>query len=309
MDEKGTLTGVHEGEGRFKVLLAGHADEISLIVDGYNSDGSMKVQSNGGVRAPIYLGAKVRILTANGEVSGVVGVNRGLLKKGDLEPKDLFIDIGCPDMESAEKVVPKGSYIVHDIDITELQNGLLAGRAFDDRIGVYVIYEAAKKAICAGAKNTIFCTATTGEETTGRGAFSAASRLKPDVCVAVDVTFATDYSGAGESGDVKIGKGGVICHGSTPNAKLNKLLAECAAELNLPVQYEVWPGRTGTDADTMLRTHEGVPQVLFSIPLRYMHSPIEVLSIADVDSMVDVLALFLQKLDENYDLMPYSLED
>lgn len=307
-DEQGTLTAIHNESAPFRVMLAAHADEISLVVAGYHDDGSLQVMKNGGVRTKLYIGCKVRVLTPNGVVYGVMGTNPGLHKKETVEADDLFIDIGCGDREEAEQVVPKGSYVVHDTDVRALQNGRYSGRAFDDRIGVYVIFEAAKKAAKAGTKAAVFCTATTGEETTGRGAFSAASKLKPNCCVSVDVTYAADYQGAKEGGDVTLGKGGAICHGSIPNAKLNALLAECAKELDLPVQYEVFPGRTGTDSDTMLRTGEGVPQTLFSIPLRYMHSPVEVLDEKDVDSMVEILALFLQKLDESYDLAPFTLE-
>ncbi len=307
-DPQGTLTAVYNRAADFTIMLAAHADEISLIVTGYKDDGSLLVGRNGGVRARLYVGAKVRILTPNGIVNGVMGANDDLNKKEEVKPDDLFVDIGCDKREEAEKIVPKGSCIVHDTDMAELQNGRLSGRAFDDRIGVYIIFEAAKRAAAAGAKSGILCTATTGEETTGRGAYFAASRLKPDCCVAVDVTYATDYQGAGEPGDVALGKGGVICRGSIPNARLNALLAECAEELGLPVQYEVFAGSTGTDADTMLKTLDGIPQVLFSIPLRYMHSPAEVLSVSDVDSMVDILALFLQKLDGGYSLDPFTLD-
>lgn len=307
-DEQGTLTAIHNGGAAFKVMLAAHADEISLVVTGYRGDGTLQVMKNGGVRTKLYIGTKVRVLTPGGVVYGVMGTNPGLQKKESVDADDLFIDVGCDTKEEAEQLVPKGSYVVHDTDVRPLQNGRFAGRAFDDRIGVYVIFEAAKKAAKAGTKAGVLCTATTGEETTGRGAYSAASRLKPSCCVSVDVTYATDYPGADESGDVALGKGGAICRGSIPNARLNDLLTECANELDLPVQYEVFPGRTGTDSDTMLRTCEGVPQALFSIPLRYMHSPVEVLDEKDVDSMVEVLALFLQKLDESYDLNPFTLE-
>lgn len=309
VEAQGTLTGVYQKDASFKIQLAGHADEISLIVTGHNDDGSLEVGRNGGIYPKLYVGSKVQILTPEGIVKGVVGNTHEIDKKAEVECKDLFVDIGCESKEEAQKIVPKGSYIVHDTDMVELQNGKLAGRAFDDRIGVYIIFEAAKKAIRMGTKNGIFATATTGEETTGRGAFASASQNKPDVCVAVDVTFANDYRDADATGDVAIGKGGVICHGSIPNRKLNQLLEECAKELQLPVQYEVFAGSTRTDADTMLKTNKGVTQTLFSIPLRYMHSPVEVLSIADVDSMVDILALFLTKLDENDSLLPYELED
>lgn len=307
-EEQGTLTAIHNAQAPFRVMIAAHADEISLIVSGYNGDGSLQVMQNGGVRPKLYVGAKVRVLAPGGVIYGAVGTNDGLQKKEDVKAKDLFIDIGCSTREEAEEAVPKGSYVVHDTDVRPLLHGRFSGRAFDDRIGVYVAFEAAKKAAKAGTKAAILCTATTGEETTGRGAFSAASKLKPNCCVSVDVTYSTDYQGAESSGDVSLGKGGAICRGSIPNVRLNALLAECAKELDLPVQYEVFPGRTGTDSDTMLRTLEGVPQVLFSIPLRYMHSPVEVLDEKDVDSMVDVLALFLQKLDESYDLNPFALD-
>ena len=307
-DEQGNLTAIHNEQAAFRVVIAAHADEISLVVSGYNGDGSLQVMQNGGVRPKLYVGAKVRVLAPGGVIYGAVGTNSDLQKRETVKAKDLFIDIGCSTREEAEEAVPKGSYVVHDTDVRPLLHGRYSGRAFDDRIGVYVAFEAAKKAAKAGTKAAIFCTATTGEETTGRGAYAAASKLKPNCCVSVDVTYSTDYQGADSEGDVSLGKGGAICRGSIPNARLNDLLTECAKELDLPVQYEVFPGRTGTDSDTMLRTLEGVPQVLFSIPLRYMHSPVEVLDEKDVDSMVDVLALFLQKLDESYDLNPFTLD-
>ncbi len=309
VEEQGTLTGVINPQADFKIQLAGHADEISLIVTGYNSDGSLQVESNGGIRTKLYIGTKVQILTPSGILKAVVGTNASLQKKDKVEADELFIDLGCDSKEEAEKLVPKGSYIVHDTDMVELQNGRFAGRAFDDRIGVYVIYEAAKRAKELGATAGIYASATTGEETTGRGAFSSASKIKPNVAVAVDVTYATDYKNPGEPGDVCLGKGGVICRGSIPNARLNELLEQCAKELALPVQFEVFAGRTCTDADTMLKTSDGVPQTLFSVPLRYMHSPVEVLDSKDIDAMVEVLALFLTKLTADYSLLPYKLED
>lgn len=308
VEEQGTLTGIYQKDAGFKIQLAGHADEISLIVTGCNDDGSLQVGRNGGVYPKLYIGSKVQILTPQGIINGVVGNTGALDKKAEVNCKDLFIDIGCENKAEALETVPKGSYVVHDTDLVELQKGKLAGRAFDDRIGVYIIFEAAKKAIQMGTENALFVTATTGEETTGRGAFASASRIRPNVCVAVDVTYANDYAGADAEGDVEVGKGGVICRGSVPNEKLNQLLEACAKELGLPVQFEVFAGRTGTDADTMMKTNEGVTQTLFSIPLRYMHSPVEVLSMADVDSMIEILALFLTKLNENCSLLPYELE-
>ncbi len=308
VEEQGSLIGTINADAPFRIQLAAHADEISLIVTGYSSNGCLAVDRNGGVRAKLYLGSKVQILTPCKIIKGVVGTNPSLQKKEKLDADDLFIDIGCSDAAEAEALVPKGSYVVHDTDMTELASGRFAARAFDDRIGVYIIFEAAKRAKELGAVSGIYATATTGEETTGRGAFSSAARICPDVCVAVDVTYATDYKGADEPGDVRLGAGGVICKGSIPNERLNSLLEECARELELPVQFEVFAGNTHTDADTMLKTSRGVPQVLFSIPLRYMHSPVEVLDERDVDSMVEILAHFLTKLTKDHSLLPYTLD-
>lgn len=305
--KQGSLIAAINKDANFKILLAAHADEISLIVTGYNADGTLEVGSNGGIRPKLYVGTKVQILTPTGIVKGVVGTNASLQKRESISAEDLFVDLGCKTKEEVSKLVPKGAYIVHDTDMIELQNDCLAARAFDDRIGVYIIFEAAKKAKEKGANIGIYIASTTGEETTGRGAYECASYVKPDVSIAVDVTYANDYKGSDEAGDVEIGKGGVICHGSIPNNAVNDLLVKCANELNLPIQHEVFAGRTGTDSDTMLKTCDGVVQALFSIPLRYMHSPIEVLSLSDVDSMINILAEFLLKIHRDYNLNPYEL--
>ncbi len=307
VEEQGTLTGVINPDADFRIQLAGHGDEISLVVTGYNSDGSLTVDRNGGIRAKLYVGSKVQILTPDGIRKGIVATSDALNRKEKVDADELTIDLGCADEKEAKELVPLGSYVVHDTDMTELQNGRFAGRAFDDRIGVYVVYEAAKRAKELGVKSGIYATSTTGEETTGRGAFSSAAKIRPNVCVTVDVTYATDYKEAGAPGEVKLGKGGVICRGSIPNPRLNDLLEACAKELDLPVQFEVFAGSTHTDADTMLRTSQGVPQVLFSVPLRYMHSPVEMLDEKDIDSMVEILALFLTKLDAEYSLLPFEL--
>ena len=306
-DNYGSVTAVYNKDSKFKVMLAAHSDEISLIVTGYNADGSLTVDRNGGVRTKLYIGCKVRVVTRDGNIiPGVAGTNSGLSKKADVDAEDLFIDIGASSSEEAKKVVPLGSYVIHDTDMVELLDDKLSGRAFDDRLGVFITQCACLKAIEMGAKVGIYCTATTGEENTGRGAYSSSAIINPDIAVIVDVTYANDYKGADTAGEVSIGKGGVICIGSLPNRKLNELLEKSAKEINEPLQYEVWAGRTATDGDTISKTHLGVPHVLFSIPLRYMHSPIEIASKKDIDSMINVLAKFLCELDETIDLKPYK---
>ena len=305
-DNYGSVTTIYNKNSDFKVCLMAHCDEISLIVNGYNSDGSLTVASNGGIRAKLYIGTKVRIITEDKVYKGVMGLNSGLLSKEKVSADDLFVDCGFLSSADAKENIPLGSYIIHDIDMEEMFNGNITGRAFDDRLGVYITQEAALKAKREGAKIGIYCTASVGEENTGRGSYSSSVLINPDCAVIVDVTYANDYKGADDPGDVKLGEGGVVCIGSTINRKLKTLLEETAKVCNEKIQYEVWPGRTATDGDTMLKTNEGVPFVLYSIPLRYMHSPIEVANIKDIESMINVLANFIKKLDKNIDFKPYN---
>lgn len=306
-DNFGSVTTVYNKNANFKVMLAAHADEISLIVNGYNSDGTLTVSRNGGIRAKLYLGTKVRIIIKDHDmIYGVCGTNSSLVKKADIDPEDLFIDIGAKNIDQAKEMVPLGSYVIHDTDLVELLDDKLAARAFDDRLGVFITQCACLKAIQKGAKIGIYCTATTGEENSGRGAYSSSAIIQPDIALIVDVTYATDYKGASAPGEVNIGNGGVICIGSLPNRKLNELLESCAKKINEPLQYEVNDGRTYTDGDTIYKTNLGVPHILYSIPLRYMHSPIEIASKKDIESMINVIAEFLCELDENIDLKPYK---
>lgn len=306
--EKGELSAIYNKDSAFSIMLAAHADEISLIIDGYNSDGTLHVAKNGGIRTKLYVGCKVRVLTLNNEVLyGVMGLRGNVQAKSDIDINDLYIDMGYTSKEEAMKYIPLGSYAVHDTDARELANNRISARAIDDRIGDYIIHEAAKLAFENGCKNKIVVTTTTGEENTGRGAYQAVEHYKPQIFVAVDVTYSTDYMGADEPGHVSLGKGGVICNGSLPNRKLNELLRQCANELNLPIQDEVFAGRTGTDADTALKAIEGPAILLYSIPLRYMHSPSEVVDFNDVENMIKVLALFLVKINENTNLLPYEI--
>ena len=304
-DHYGSVTTVYNKDSKFKVMLAAHADEISLIVGGYNSDGSLVVKRNGGVRTKLYIGCKVRVITKDGgTILGVAGTNSSLNKKETVDQEDLFIDIGASSKEEAQKVVPLGSYVIHDTDMVELLDDKLAARAFDDRLGVFITQCACLKAIEMGAKVGIYCTATTGEENTGRGAYASSEMIKPDMAIIVDVTYSSDYKGSDTEADVSLGKGGVICIGSIPNRKLNDLLAQTAKDLNEPIQYEVWAGSTATDGDVIFK--KGTPEVLFSIPLRYMHSPVEIASKKDIESMINVLAQFLVNITEDIDLKPYK---
>lgn len=305
-DCTGNVICVLNPEADFKVLLAGHIDEIGLIVTHICPDGLLKVAKAGGIHPSAYPGHQVMIYNGERKIPGVVILNEAMTK-GNIKDKDLYIDIGARDGEDARRYVEEGNPVHLNTYHQSLQNDLLCARAIDDRGGAFIVMEALKKAGEMGCKIGVYAAATVGEETTMRGAYWAASRVKPDVAIAVDVTFAQDYPGTdpAESGDVKLGAGPVICNSSIANRKVNELLKACARENNIPYQIESFLGRTGTDADKMHQSCEGVITALLSLPLRYMHAPSEVCNMQDIQNAIDLLAAFLCKIDKNTDLDPF----
>lgn len=307
VDEMGTVTATVNPDAPFRVLLTGHADEIGLMVTAVGSDGTLMVNRIGGVYTTGYPGHKVRIYTKNGVIYGAVASSREISRNKDLSASDLRIDIGARDKEDALKYVELGDTVTFDTDVRELQNGLITARAMDDRVGAFIVMEALAKAKEKGVKVACFSAATTGEETTMNGAYFTASRVKPNIAIAVDVTYTSDNCGISEAetGDVSVGKGPVICNNPSIHKKVNKLLRDCASALDMPVQTEAASGHTGTDGDTMHRTGIGVPFALVSIPLRYMHNPCEVGSLRDIQDCIDLLAEFFSKCDPDMDLRPF----
>ena len=305
-DYTGNVICVLNPDADFKVLLAGHIDEIGLIVTHICADGLLKVAKAGGIRPSAYPGHQVMIHHGDRKIPGVVILNDNM--KGDIKDKDLYIDIGAKDAADARKYVEEGDPVHLHTYHLPLQNGLLCARGIDDRGGAFIVLEALKKAKEMGCKIGVYAATTVGEETTGRGAYWAASQVKPQVAIAVDVTYAQDYPGTdpAESGDVKLGGGPVICNGSMANRKVNELLKKCAGEKDIPYQVESFLGKTYTDADTMHFTGDGVVTALVSLPLRYMHSPSEVCQIKDIESAVDLLAHFLCGIDSTTMLDPFA---
>lgn len=303
-DYTGNVVCVLNPEAEFKVLLAGHIDEIGLIVTHICADGLLKVAKAGGIRPCVYPGHQVMI--GERKIPGVVILNDAM--KGDIKDKDLYIDIGAKDAADARKYVEEGDPIHLHTYHLPLQNDYLCARAIDDRGGAFIVLEALKKAKEMGCKIGVYAATTVGEETTMRGAYWAASRVKPDVAIAVDVTYAQDYPGTdpAESGDVKLGAGPVICNSSIANRKVNDLLKKCAKDHGIPYQIESFLGRTGTDADKMHVSAEGVVTALLSLPLRYMHSPGEVCHISDIEHAINLLANFLCAISRDTDLDPFT---
>lgn len=309
VDELGNVVACLNPEAPFKVLMTGHADEIGLMVTAVTGDGFLKVTNLGGVYKNTYLGQKVRVHTEKGILYGAVVNSEDLSEKKKLEASDLTIDIGAVSKEDALNHVALGDTVNFDTDVRMLLNDRITARAMDDRVGAFIVMEALKKAKEMGCAIGAYAASTTGEETTGNGAYFTASRVRPNIAIAVDVTYTSDNAGIDPAitGDISVGGGPVICNNPSIHKKVNKLLRSAAEKAGIAVQTEAANGRTGTDGDIMHRTGLGVPFALVSIPLRYMHNPAEVGSLLDIQGCVDVLAQFLCDCTENMDLTPFAL--
>jgi endoglucanase len=281
------------------VLLAGHIDEIGLIVTYIDDAGMVYVAPIGGWDPQVLVGQRLRILSASGDVYGVVGRKPIHVLKPDERDKaakitDLWVDIGAASRDEAARAVAVGDPAVIDARALDLPNGRLVSRAIDDRIGAFVVLEAARRYAAQPGQARVVAVATTQEEIGyhGGGALIAASRVNPGMAIAVDVTFASDQPGVEkkEHGDHKLGGGPVLARGSVISPVVLGLLQQSAGSLNIPVSVNALGRETSTDADFMHVAREGVATGLVSIPNRYMHSPNEMVSLDDVDRAVDLLA-------------------
>jgi endoglucanase len=307
VDELGNVTAAVNTDAKFKVLAAGHADEIGLMVSAIGNDGMLMVTKIGGIYPTTYPGHKVRVYTENGVIVGAVANSREISENKELKASAMRIDIGALNREDAQKYVKLGDTVTFDTDVRELLNDRISGRGLDNRLGAFIVMEAIAKAKKTGAEVGCYSVATVGEETTGNGAYFAASRVQPNVVIAVDVTYTSDNCGISEAitGDISVGGGAVICNNPSIHKKLNEHLRLCAKRLGISLQTEAANGYTGTDGDTMHKTGIGVPFALISIPLRYMHNPAEVCSLKDVEDCINLLAEFFVSCAQDMNLKPF----
>ena len=294
-DEMQNLTCVLNPDSDVRIMLSAHADEIGLMISNIREDGRLQVIDRGGIVPATYPGRQVRIKTKSGEVYGVVEAYRSLFKDENLGTKQFLIDIGAKDKEDALNYVSLGDPIVPDTPIRKLANGKFTARALDDRLGVYIIMEALKRAKELGCKVGIYAASTTGEETTKTGAYWTSARIQPTMAIVVDVTYTSDCSGMdpAEMGTVCLGEGPVLCNSPIVVKALNEKMEECAKKAGISVQREAASRLSYTDGDQIHFSNQGVPMVLVSIPLRYMHMPAEVADEKDVEGCVELIAQFL----------------
>ena len=287
------------------IMLAGHIDEIGLIITYIDDEGFIYFKGIGGWDSQQLVGQRVKIVGYKGDLKGIIGKKPIHLMSATDRTKvsqieDLWIDIGAKDKEQAKEHVRVGDFAVIDQDVVELLNGQIASKAIDNRIGAYIVLEAAKRASDAKATASVTAVATVQEEIAGVGAISAAYHLNPDLAIAVDVTHATDIPGGvnkKQDGDVPLGSGPTLSVGGIVHRGFFEALVTTAEKLDMPYCIEPAPKRTFTDGDHIVKSRAGVPTAVVSVPNRYMHSPNEMINLADVEQIIVLITEFIKSLD------------
>ena len=297
--------------GSPKIMLAGHIDEIGVMVTHVDEKGLLRFTSVGGWDPQVLVGQRVRIQTANGEVVGVIGkkaihVMDPEERKKVSEPKSLWVDIGAKDAEEAKELVRVGDVGVLDQDLLELPNGRIASRSLDNRMGAFVVLEALRLlSEEEGVRAEVVAVASVQEEIGLYGARGAAFGLDPDAAIAVDVTHATDTPGVSknENGDHPLGSGPVIERAPNLSPVVSGGLISAAEEAGIDYTLEAGSGRANTDAAAIQFTRDGIATGLVSAPNRYMHSPNEMVDLGDLESCARLISAYIKGLDENTDFV------
>jgi putative aminopeptidase FrvX len=297
------------GDGPTLAVL-GHIDEIGLMITHADDEGFLYVLKVGGWRPEVLLGQRVEIVTRAGSVPGVVGRRgRRPLKRGEdfpkLEFEELHLDIGASSREDALEQVSVGDVAVIAGEPVEVANGRFASRSLDNRLGAYVALEAARAVAEGGGAPGDFVAVAAVQEEIGDfgGARTAVFELEPQVVLAVDITGATDLPGGDPKidGEAKLGAGPIVNRGSTISPKVFDLLTEAAEAEGIPYTVNVSAGATHTDMDAAYISRAGVATGLVSIPIRYAHSPTELVSLDDVEAAIRLVAAFAKRLEPGLD--------
>jgi endoglucanase len=310
-DVHGNQYHVRNPEGKLRVMLAGHVDEIALMINHVDDKGFFGFQAIGGIDPSVLDGQRVVIHGEKGPVPGVIG--RRAVHLTDTEERgkplqlhQLWIDIGAKNKKEAQKAVAIGDPATIDAGYLELMNNRAVARAMDDRIGAFVILETMRlleqhKTHCA-----VFCVTTVQEEIGLRGATTSAYGCNPHVGVAVDVGHATDHPNCDSKryGAQSLDAGPILHRGANINPVVAKGLIDVAKKKKIPYQMEAAPRGTGTDANAMQLSRGGVATGLISIPNRYMHSPVEMVSLKDVTHASELLAEWICTLRPDADFIP-----
>jgi len=311
-DVHGNLIGALNEKARVKVMLAGHVDEIGLMITHIDANGFIFFAAIGGWDPLVAVGQRVCITTTKGPIYGVIGrkpihlMDIAERDKG-VKLEDLWIDIGAKNKKAAAGLVSIGDPVTYLDDYLELKTGLVVARAFDNRIGSFIVAEILRVlSESKTLKAAVHSVSTVQEEIGLRGAHTSAYGVDPQIGIATDVTFATDQPGVDPKhvGDIKLGEGPVLARGPNINPRVFDLLVDTAKKKKILYQVEGISRATGTDANAIQLTRAGVAAGLVSVPLRYMHTPVETLDPGDVENTVKLMASFAEALAPDMSFIP-----
>jgi putative aminopeptidase FrvX len=294
-------------EGKLKVMLAAHMDEVGLLVKNITKEGFLQFTKMGGIDDRILLAQKVNVLSEKGKLMGVVGSKPPHIQKEEERKKiltydELFIDVGASSRDDAKAMgVNVGDPVAFDVEFAEITKDVVMGKAFDNRAGCAVMVETLR--LLEKTDCTVYAVGTVQEEVGLRGAGTAAFALEPDVGLALDVTIAGDTPGVREFDScVKLGKGPALTvtdAGFITNPKVLRWLIEAASESR--IEYQIETGLMGTtDAARISLTRQGVLSGTVSIPARYIHSPAGLVSLGDMENSAKLAAAAVKKIQEHF---------
>lgn len=293
------------------VLIAGHIDEIGIQITHIDDEGFLWFDKIGGWDEIVFTGQRIKIITENGYVIGVVGRKAAhLLKPEDrgkaLKITDLWIDIGARDAAEAKERVQVGDAGVIDAGFVQITDDIVSSRSLDNRVGAWVALETLRLLSTDRPAVEVVAVATAQEEISFAGAYVAGDRKRPTVSIAIDVTHCGDYPGGDKkiSGDIKLGGGPVLHRGSSQNPVVYKALVASAKRLGLELPVQAQAQATWTDGDALIRSGGGPASAVVSIPNRYMHSPNELVSLGDLANCARLLADFIGQITAETDFRP-----
>ncbi len=296
---------------KLRVMFAGHADQIGLLVTHINDEGFIYTNTIGGWDPQQLIGQRMTIYGADGPVPAVIARKPIHLldqeeRKQVVKTKDMWLDIGAKKKEEAAKVVRVGDPVTLELGYQEMRNGLANSPGMDDKSGLWVCLEALRRAKSSALEVSLYAVSTVQEEIGLRGATTSAYGVNPQVGIAVDVTHATDCPtiDKNQEGDVKLGGGPVIYRGPNMNPVVVEHLREAADNGDIKCQWAASGRGTGTDANAIQLSRAGVAAGLVSVPNRYMHSAVEMISLEDLDACADLLARFAAGIKADTDFTP-----
>ncbi|MBS4539937.1 M42 family metallopeptidase [Clostridium sp. D2Q-11] len=300
-DKLGSVIAIKRGTNNvsnLKIMLAAHMDEIGLMVKDFDDSGTIRFTSVGGID-PRTLVAQEVIVHGKREVFGVIGTKPPHLQDSSdsdkaFEMDDLYIDIGY-DKKTVKELICIGDIITINREFTELQGNSVTGKALDDKAGVATMLQCAKELKKLNHQADVYFVSTIQEEVGTRGAITSTYKINPDIGIAIDVGFGKTPE-LDKADSIEMKKGPAITLGGNIHPTLRQKLIEVAEEYNIPYQIEVESGPTGTDARSMQISMAGVPCLLISLPLRYMHTTVETINMDDIKNSGNLIARFISEI-------------